>query len=280
MSVNVLTYSFLNSFTLRYDRRHVLIYGTVFTGVFGILRSFAQNYIQFAACEFLEALFGAATYSSAVILGLEFVAPAKRATMGTFLNFFYALGGAILGLISYFVRDYRVMLRIVYGPALLAISYIYLLPKSVRWLISNGQNAQAKKILLEAAESNGIEFSAEALKSLDSKEISIEDTSDVKQNLTRKIIWRVLNLSYCWFTVTFVYYGLNLNSVYLSSFNKYLNFIFSCLVEIPAYLLTNYLMDKIGRKWTMFVSLVLSGILCVVTELITGGLEITKISQK
>jgi hypothetical protein len=39
------------------------------SGVFGFLRAFSSNYIQFAAFEFFDALFGAATYATALIIG-------------------------------------------------------------------------------------------------------------------------------------------------------------------------------------------------------------------
>ena len=200
----------------------------------------------------------------------------KRATVGSFLNLFYAIGGAVLGLTSFYVKDYRTMLRILYTPALFVISYVFFLPRSVRWLVSKKRFQDVGVILKKAAKINKVEFSRKILDMLetensgDSEEIS-KEVPRSQESLKSKIVWRVLNLSYCWFTVTFVYYGLNLNSVYLNAFNKHFNFIFSCLVEIPAYLLTNFLMDKIGRRKTMFFSLVLSGILCVVTELVNGG---------
>jgi len=38
-------------------------------GIFGVLRAFSFNYYQFAAFEFLDALFGSATYAAAYIIG-------------------------------------------------------------------------------------------------------------------------------------------------------------------------------------------------------------------
>jgi hypothetical protein len=46
-----------------------MIYSLLGSGVFGVLRAFALNYVQFAAFEFLDALFGAATYATALIIG-------------------------------------------------------------------------------------------------------------------------------------------------------------------------------------------------------------------
>ena len=40
------------------------------SGLFGILRAFSGSYVQFAIFEFFDAFFGAATYSSAFIIGM------------------------------------------------------------------------------------------------------------------------------------------------------------------------------------------------------------------
>lgn len=47
--------------------------------------------------------------------------------------------------------------------------------------------------------------------------------------ISMRIVLQIANLSYCWFATVFVYYGLNLNSVYLEYWNKYVNFIVSKL---------------------------------------------------
>jgi hypothetical protein len=39
------------------------------SGIFGILRAFSTNYVQFAAFEFVDALIGSATYAAAYIIG-------------------------------------------------------------------------------------------------------------------------------------------------------------------------------------------------------------------
>jgi MFS family permease len=104
--------------------------GTIGSGIFGILRMLSFNYWQFATFEFLDALFGAATYSTAYIIGLELVTPKNRTIFGTLLNCFYALGGIYLGIIAMNFRNYKTILMITYLPAFLVVSYICLLPQS------------------------------------------------------------------------------------------------------------------------------------------------------
>lgn len=108
----------------------MLIVGCLGSGLFGILRAFSFNYGQFAALEFLDSLFGAATYSTSFIIGLEMVTPNLRTVFGTLLNCFYAVGEIYLGLIAMWIRHYRYVLLITYIPALLTIFYVCALPES------------------------------------------------------------------------------------------------------------------------------------------------------
>jgi OCT family organic cation transporter-like MFS transporter 4/5 len=114
----------------RYGRKFVLILGTVGSGIFGILRMFASNYAQFATFEFFDSFFGAATYSTSFIIGLELVTPKHRTVFGTCLNCFYAFGEIYLGIIAMLFRNYKEILLITYIPAFLALAYVFILPQS------------------------------------------------------------------------------------------------------------------------------------------------------
>lgn len=61
-----------------------------------------------------------------------------------------------------------------------------------------------------------------------------EESSIGNGRVSTKIVMQIANLSYCWFATVFVYYGLNLNSVYLEYWNKYVNFIVSMVLVLGA----------------------------------------------
>ena len=87
------------------------------------------------------------------------------------------------------------------------------------------------------------------------------------------MITRLLVCSFCWLTNTFVYYGLSLNSVAFAG-DKYVNFILVAIVEIPAYFLTWFLTDYVGRKATLSSSFLLSGAFCLAIQFVpTGNLD-------
>jgi len=110
----------------------------------------------------------------------------------------------------------------------------------VRWLLSKGKHEKAKNILNKACKLNGTEMNVQTLNSLNekiemqkSKDTNeyVADDSEWMKKISLKIVMQIANLAYCWFAVIFVYYGLNLNSVYLEYWDKHVNFIVSLNVE-------------------------------------------------
>lgn len=104
--------------------------------------------------------------------------------------------------------------------------------------------------------------------------VQAEKKSPAMQVLNSSVmLTRLLACSFCWLTNTFVYYGLSLNSVAFAG-DKYVNFILVAIVEIPAYFLTWFLTDYIGRKATLSSSFLLSGVFCLAIQFVpTGNLD-------
>jgi len=53
--------------------------------------------------------------------------------------------------------------------------------------------------------------------------------------------------------------------------NDYLSFSINGLVELPAYLITWFCLDKIGRRWSLFFTMVLGGLACIATSFFPQG---------
>lgn len=97
-----------------------------------------------------------------------------------------------------------------------------------------GRYEEAKKILLQASKTNNTQLSEHSSKKLDEQTVlrdSDEVSSNTVQNEKRKssiqLLLLIANTSYLWFATVFVYFGLNINSVYLEYWNKYISFIVS-----------------------------------------------------
>ncbi|CAK9816999.1 Solute carrier family 22 member 21 [Anthophora plagiata] len=265
----------------RYGRRTILTLTTFLSGISGLIHSFSVNYWMFLAFEFIDATVAAGIYSAGFILGMEMAGVRGRVLASTIICCMFAVGEMLLGLIAMWLRSWRLILRMVYGPALLAILLPVLIPESVRWLLANGKQEKVESIYRKMARINGLQVSDEAIGAF--KELNMvkcekteqmtvtEKKSPVMQILNSStMITRLAACSFCWLTNTFVYYGLSLNSVAFAG-DKYTNFILVAIVEIPAYFLTWFLTDYIGRKATLSSSFLLSGAFCLAIQFVPTG---------
>ncbi|KAL0104135.1 hypothetical protein PUN28_017089 [Cardiocondyla obscurior] len=265
----------------RYGRRIFLTLTTSLSGVSGLIHSFSVNYWMFLAFEFLDATIAAGIYSAGFILGMETVGVKNRVFGSTIICCMFAVGEILLGLIASWLRSWRTLLRVVYGPALLAIFLPLFVPESVRWLLSKGKHDEVEKIYRKMARMNGLQVTDEAINKFKELNVSDDETkselviSDERKPIVQVlhssvILIRLLVCSFCWLTNTFVYYGLSLNSVAFAG-DKYINFMLVAAVEIPAYCLAWVLTDHIGRKPTLSGAFLLSGAFCLAIEFVPAG---------
>lgn len=262
----------------RYGRRTLLTIATFLSGITGLIHSFSVNYWMFLVFEFIDASITAGDYSAAFILGLEMAGVKHRVLGSTITCCIFAIGEILLGVFAMWLKSWRALLRMVYGPALLGIFLPFLIPESVRWLLANGKQDKVEKVYRNMARMNGFTVTEEAVVAF--KELNIVKTEKTEQpTITEKngpvlqvlkssvILTRLLACSFCWLTNTFVYYGLSLNSVAFAG-DKYTNFMLVAAVEIPAYFSTWLLTDCIGRKPTLSGSFLLSGAFCLAIQFI------------
>lgn len=266
----------------RYGRRTFLTLATSLAGVSGLIHSFSVNYWMFLAFEFLDAIMAAGIYSAGFILGVETIGVKNRVFGGTIMCCMFTTGEILLGLIASWLRSWRMLLRVVYAPGLLAILLPLVIPESVRWLLSKGKDNEVEKIYCKMARMNNLQVTDEAInifKELNVAEnktkselvIELDERKPIVQVLHSSVILiRLLACSFCWVTNAFVFYGLSLNSVAFAG-DKYINFILVVVVEIPAYCLTWLLTDRIGRKPTLSGAFLLSGVFCLAIQFVPAG---------
>lgn len=214
---------------------------------------------------------------------MELVGPKGRVFGNTLMNLVAVFGVVTLSGLSWILQDWRTLLRVIYTPACLVFSYLWILNESVRWLLSKGRNAEAIAILKKAAKMNKVEFSEETLLPLKEFDKTKEDidsgkleeefkkpsvfTQVIKSSIIKR---RLVTCSYLWITCTFVYYGMSINSVTLAG-NKYINFMLVVLIEIPGNLMCLFVLDKFGRKKVLIVTYILSACLCIGLSFIPPG---------
>ncbi|XP_068142379.1 organic cation transporter protein-like [Drosophila tropicalis] len=241
----------------RYGRKTILVVTGVLSAFAGLARSHAPNYYSFLCLEFLDMAVGSTLFPTAFLMAIELVGPKHRVVAATVISLTYGLAEAGLGYLASYIRDWRILLRVLYTPALLHLLFICLLPESVRWLLSQSQETDAKNILRKAARVNHKSLPEQHLSELmrSNRQLVAQSAASGGHYTVQQIIhalgWRIAQCCFVWFIHTLLALGLSLNSNSLSGGNKFENFSITGFMQIPGIIFGTILMHRLGRRWAL-----------------------------
>lgn len=277
----------------RFGRKMGILVSVLLLGGGGVLSAVSPNYTMFLIMRLLTGAGGVGLFQVTFVLAVEFIGAKWRTFVGIMIEVPFALGEAMTGVLAIFIRDWRWLQVAVTAPAFLLLSYMWLMPESVRWLVSQGRKTEAIKIINKAAKVNGVEVPKHLLEDPNPEvptvdgTISVANSKDdlVKEDQPPKVNKTVLdllktpnmrkrsiNMFYCWAVCTLVYYGLSSNSGNLGG-NIFVNFIATMLIEIPSYVFSYLVLDRMGRKGTLTFVLLLGGGACFISGFIPKEVE-------
>ncbi|CAB3221786.1 unnamed protein product [Arctia plantaginis] len=241
----------------RFGRRFTLVVCVFNLGLIGLIRAFSVNYPMYVALQILQTTLGSGAYSTSYIFATEFVGPRYRVATSAYCSSMFALGQVTIGAVAWIVQPWRYMIMALHIPCFLVVSYYWLLADSVRWQLSKGKFAEAKASLETMARVNKKQISEKSMNALLNPPTPPPNTEDEDEVSlikaifkSRVLLGRVCTTPIWWITITFVYYGLSINSVGLSD-TIYLNYILVCAVEIPGFVTAALILGRIGRKLTL-----------------------------
>ncbi|XP_072941815.1 organic cation transporter protein-like [Epargyreus clarus] len=252
-----------------FGRRISIVFFAFNCALVGFIRAFSVNYAMYVAMQFMNTAIGGGMYSAAYILATEMVGPKFRVPTSATMSSMFAMGQALLGAIAWGVHEWRTLTLTLFTPIFLLVSYYWLVTESHRWLLSKNKNEEAKRTIERACYLNGKPCSEDTMNYLLTAipPQNRDDGGNKLYLLSRVLQSRVLLRRCCttpvlWITTTFIYYGLSINSVSLSG-NIYLNYMLIALVEIPGYFTAVLILDRVGRKITLFLGYFICSLCCI-----------------
>ena len=171
-------------------------------------------------------------------------------------------------LLAYLIRNHFTLELALSGPGILGIIPVLCMKESTRWLIAKGRLEEAKENIHYIAKLNGkvapdqVEISIEPKKEEEKRN---ETVIDLFKNKTLAL--RSFKCFFQWFVVTGTFYGLAFGAVEVAG-SPYLNTIISNLIGSPDFLISIYLFDRLGRKWSLAVTQTMSGFCCLATGML------------
>ncbi|XP_025163436.1 carcinine transporter isoform X3 [Harpegnathos saltator] len=250
---------------------------TLITG--GFLTSISNNFWTWAATRVIVGLTIPAIYQIPFIISLELVGPNYRSFVTVMTCTFYTMGLCMLAGVTYLIRDWRSLAVTTSAPFLIYFLYWWFLPESPRWLLAKGRLGEANDILETLARVNGKELPLSFTQKLRQRMTMSRSKSEEERlragpgvlslfrtpNMRLKTCLITLN----WFANNMVYVGLSYYGPALGN-EEHLSFLFSSLAEIPSYMACWVVMDRWGRRWPLCLCMVVAGVSCIATVLLSS----------
>ncbi|XP_022829592.1 organic cation transporter protein-like [Spodoptera litura] len=254
----------------RLGRRMSIVFFSFNIALVGVIRAFSVNFAMYTALQFMQTAIGGGAFSAAYILAAEIVGPGYRVRTSATISSMFALGQVVLGILAFAIPAWKTLTLVLYIPVFLIISYYWILSESFRWLLSKNKQEEGKATLEYAARLNKKQISDKNMNFLlTAIQNQIEENKEVNQeNLFYRVIKSPIILRRCcttpimWMTTVFIYYGLSINSVNLTG-NMYLNYIATAAIEIPGYWTAVLVLDRVGRRPTLFCGFMICAICCL-----------------
>ncbi|KAJ2951317.1 hypothetical protein O0L34_g5719 [Tuta absoluta] len=253
----------------RYGRRAALIVSGVGAGVLGLCKSFVTSYSAYLLAELLETVLGASVYPAAFVLMIEWLGVEQRILASLVLGIPLSMGAATLSLLDYLTGYWRTWARVAYPPSFLLLLYPWLLPESVRWLVTRGRLSEAVQVIKQAAKCNRVKIPEQALEKmlvseseqLSEKTVPIAEEEGLFQAFFKYGALR-RRLCVCfvwWISAVFVFYGLAVRAHALAG-SAHANYALVAAAELPALLANTLLLDRVGRRPLLTAAFLLTAV--------------------
>ncbi|XP_059018053.1 solute carrier family 22 member 14 [Mustela lutreola] len=240
--------------------------------VFGFGTAFVNTFRQYLFFRFGVSQALVCYAISSVCLATEWLIGQHRAHAIILEHCFFSVGFMFLNGLAYSLSHWRLLFLLGGAPVFPLISYIWIIPESPRWLLMKGKVEEAKQMLCYAA---GVNKKIIPLSLLDKlqppgKKVIKASVLDFYNN---KYLLKVTLVMGCvWFTVGYSYFMLILKLKDLG-INIHFTRVIPSIVEVPARLCCIFLLEQIGRKWSLIVTTFQGSLMCLLVLILPSDLK-------
>lgn len=264
-------------------RKPVFIISDVLLLISGLVTAVAPEFYSFTAARTVVGFGLAGLESSAFIMGMELVGPSKR-TLAGLLCWFFETSGLLLTLVLATVipNNWRLLQAMYSLPFVLFLSYWFIAPESIRWLMTQGRNKEARKLIEKTAEVNKVDLRPSLLDQMEETlERELQEEANLAKTYTVLDLFRFFHmriktmvLMVAWIVCASLYYVLLLDQSELSD-NPYIGYFITCAVQIPGYFYVIFTLERpaFGRKKSLAAFLILSGLMLCMHPLVPKELN-------
>ncbi|XP_076165331.1 organic cation transporter protein [Ptiloglossa arizonensis] len=268
----------------KYGRIPALVGTNMLGFIGGVSTAFVTQFWQFCLCRFIVGLAYDNTFVLAYILVLEYIGPSHRTFVANMsYGIFFTVGGVCLPWMAHGIASWRNLALVTSVPLILAVAAPFLIPESVRWLITQGEIEKALKIIARIEKVNNThiprdiyeEFIDDCIETADM--IATENHRLVDVFRTKRLRNMMVLLTVSWGLIQMIYDG-HIRSLNVLGVDIFTTFTIASATEMPAMMFITYTLDILGRRWSLFGSTVISGLFGVLTFSMDLGIEFATVA--
>ncbi|XP_078001452.1 organic cation transporter protein-like [Glandiceps talaboti] len=255
-----------------FGRRIVFITTLVLAAVVSIGTAFSPSYIVFIIGQLCLGAFPISLAMTCQVLMVEIVGVRYRTMCLALAHINCCIFYILLGVVAWLCNgEWRKIQLIVGLTWAVFLPLVFIITESPMWLMQKQRYDKCLKVLKRFARFNRNTlpddlFDKEKKMLLNLKSEAPKERKYTLFDLLKSPRLRVRTIIMCfnWFSSGFVYYGISLNTDQIGS-NPYTTFILAGFVEIPARLLSWWLMGFIGRRWSLLGFQLIGGVALILS---------------
>lgn len=247
-------------------RRPALFTCTLLAFAAGLATAFSPSFTMFNFFRFIASLGHGGTQNVSYTLGIESVAPRRRALVAMLQETGWIIGLILLPGLAYAITDWTYIQIAITLPLLLMLLGAYFLEESPRWLLATGKVEDAEKVVRRIVEKNKIEVSDLSKVLMRAKEKAEQEKKRHKPTIVDLFsTWKIAVISMSthiqFAIVVLLYYNLIYKIVDFGG-NPFLNFFLVSLLEIPVMVVNVLLINYVRRRYIYYALYIPTGAVC------------------
>ncbi len=250
----------------RIGRKKVFTITVLLYSIASAFCALSWNYQSLLVFRFLVGFGLGGELPVAATLVSEYAPSRVRGRFIVLLESFWGLGWIVAACIAYFfipVYGWRMAFLIGALPALYVCLIRLHMPESVRYLLTRGRVDEARQIVLSLEKQLHV---PSALFTGETETVPVVAKASFRELWKKPFMSRTIMLWLVWFGINFSYYGIFMwlpSLVFQQGFTVVKTFeyvLIMTLAQLPGYYCAAWLVDKIGRKYTLSAFLLFSGV--------------------
>lgn len=222
---------------------------------------------------------------------MEYVGPKWRTFVANMsIAIFFTFASCLLPWMALYIADWKWFAVAVSAPLILAVFTPLCVPESARWLVSQGQTKRAMTILRKFARINRTDVDETVFKKFErdcdelrarEEELTTEVAADgTKKRKTYSILDLFRSPHLCkitilliliWMAISLVFDG-HVRNVDNLGMDLFVTFTIASVTEFPADTFLTLVLDRWGRRWLAFGTMVASGLFSLLATTVPVGI--------